>query len=83
MSTLQHTPSDRHRITARSGTALALTALIAIGLALLILTPTGRRTSAQTAGSTTHEAGFTAQAPAPAGSSATPLRTPSRVTTPH
>ena len=51
MSTLHHTPPERHRITARPGTALTLTALIAIGLALLILTPTGHHTSAPTTGS--------------------------------
>jgi len=67
MSTLQNTP-HRNRIRARPGTVLlALTALITIGLALLILTPTGHRATAPTTGSTAHEATLTAQIPAPAG----------------
>jgi hypothetical protein len=48
MSTLQVTPPDRHRIRARPAIALALTGLIAIGLALLIVMPTGHRASAPT-----------------------------------
>jgi hypothetical protein len=52
MSTLQqHTSPDRRRIAARPGAALALTALIAIGLALLILMPTGHGTTTPTTGS--------------------------------
>jgi hypothetical protein len=54
MSTLQDTPPNRHSIRARPGTALALTALIATGLALLILMPTGHRTSAPTTTSIPH-----------------------------
>jgi len=71
VSTLQHTPPDRHRIKARPGIALALTTLIAIGLALLILIPTGHRTSAPTTRSIAQlplqTAALTAQTPAPAG----------------
>ncbi|MGN6169154.1 MAG: hypothetical protein ACTHQQ_13440 [Solirubrobacteraceae bacterium] len=48
MSILQDTPPNRHRISGRPGTALALAALIATGLALLILMPTGHTTSAPT-----------------------------------
>ena len=52
MSTLQqHTSPDRRRIAARPGAVLALTALIAIGLALLILMPTGHGTTTPTTGS--------------------------------
>jgi hypothetical protein len=68
MSTLQDTPPDRHRIRARPGTALALGALIAIGLALLILIPTGHRTSAPTTSGITQplaQAALTTQTPAP------------------
>ena len=67
MSTLQKSPKHHDRIRARRGTALTLGALIAIGLALLILMPTGHRTAAPTTGSTAHEATLTAQIPAPAG----------------
>ena len=67
MSTLQDTPPEPHGIRARRRTVLALSALITIGLALLILTPTGHRTSAPTTGSTAHEAALAAQPPAPAG----------------
>ena len=70
MSTLHHTPPDRQRIRARPGTALSLTAL-AIGLALLILMPTGHRTSAPTTGSVAQSpaqaTGPTAPTPAPTG----------------
>jgi hypothetical protein len=52
MSTLQqHTPPKRHRTPARPGAALALIALAALGVALLILTPTGHRTATPTTGS--------------------------------
>lgn len=71
MSTLEDTRPDRHRITARPGTALALTGLIAIGLALLILMPTGHPTSAPTTIGITQPpseaAALTAQTAAPAG----------------
>jgi hypothetical protein len=71
MSTLHHTPPNRHRIRSRPGTALTLTALIAIGLALLILTPTGHHTSTPTTGGTAQPhlqtAALTDQTPAPAG----------------
>ncbi|MBV9000975.1 MAG: hypothetical protein JO304_18070 [Solirubrobacterales bacterium] len=50
MSTLQNTTQHRDRIRTRIGTgALALAALIAIGLALLILMPIGHRTGQPTA----------------------------------
>jgi hypothetical protein len=45
MSTLQDTRPDRHGIKARPRTTLALSALMAIGLALVILIPTGHRTT--------------------------------------
>jgi hypothetical protein len=71
MSTLQKTPQHHDRIRTRPGTALALGALIAIGLALLILIPTGHRTSARTASSiaqpAAQAAGLTAQSSALAG----------------
>jgi hypothetical protein len=66
MSTLQKSPQHHDRIRTRPGTPLALGALIAIGLALLILMP-GHRTSAPTEGSIAHQAALTAQTPAPAG----------------
>ena len=47
MSTLKNAPQDRDGIRTRPGTAwLALTTLMAIGLALLILMPTDHRTTA-------------------------------------
>jgi hypothetical protein len=50
MSTLQHTRRTRNAITARPGTALiAMSTLVAIGLALLILMTAGHRTPALTA----------------------------------
>jgi hypothetical protein len=67
MSTLQDTTPHRHRIRARPGTALALAALIPIGLALVILTPTSHHTTAPTTGNLAAGAAFTAQTPAPAG----------------
>jgi len=72
MSTLQqHTSPDRRRIAARPGTVLALSALIAIGLALLILMPTGHGTTTPTTGSIARPpaqaAALTAQTPPPGG----------------
>ena len=64
MSTLQNTHRHRHRIRTRLGTGiLALSTLIAIGLALLILEPAGHRTTAET-GSIASQAALTTQAPA-------------------
>ena len=67
MSTLQTIP--RHRESIRTA-LLALTAVIAIAIALLIL-PTGHRTSAPSAGSIAHRpsqaAALTARTAAPAG----------------
>jgi hypothetical protein len=52
MTTLQNTSQHRDRIRTRIGTgAFALAALIAIGLALLILMPTGHRTGQPAGGS--------------------------------
>ena len=72
MSTLQHTTHHCDRIRTRIGTgALGLAALIAIGFALLILMPTGHRTSVPIAGSIAQPhpqaAALTSQTPAPAG----------------
>jgi hypothetical protein len=68
MSTLQNTPQHRDRIRTRLGTGiLALSTLIAIGLALLILMPTGHRTTPPTRGSIATEAALAAQTPARAG----------------
>jgi len=70
MSTLQNTP-QHDRTSSRPGAkVLALTTLAAIGLALLILIPTGHRTSPPTTGSIAQplsQAALTAQTPAPAG----------------
>jgi len=66
MSTLQNTARHHHRI--RTG-ALALGALIAVGLALLIITPTGHGTRAPTTASIAQPlspAALTASTPAPA-----------------
>lgn len=46
LSTMRNIPRRRDRIRARPGIGLALTALFAIGLALLILMPAGRSTGA-------------------------------------
>lgn len=72
MSTLQNTSRHHEGTRTRPGTALlALTGLIVIGLALLILTPTGHRASAPTTGSIaqprSHAAALAAQTPTPAG----------------
>jgi hypothetical protein len=63
MSTPQPTRQSRDTTKTR---VLALTALAAVGLALLILTP-GHRTTAPTAAITAHQTALTAQTPAPAG----------------
>lgn len=71
MSTLQDTPPNRNSIRARPGTALTLSALIATGLALLILMPTGHHPSAPTTTSIPHPhlqtAALAAQTAPPAG----------------
>lgn len=68
MSTLQTTPQPGDRISPRPGAkVLALSTLVAIGLALFILMPTNQRATAPTAHSIAHQAGLTAQTPAPAG----------------
>ena len=68
MSTLQTTPQNGDRISSRKGArVLALSTLVAIGLALLILVPTNQRVAAPTAGNIAHEGTLTAQTPAPAG----------------
>jgi len=71
MSTLQNTPRHRDRITSRLGVALlAVSALIAIGVALLILTSTGQRTIAATKASNAQplsRAALAAEIPARAG----------------
>lgn len=68
MSTLQTTPQHHDRTKTRLGTgALALSTLIALGLALLTLMPANHRAAAPTAGSTALLAAPTAETPAPAG----------------
>ena len=68
MSTLQTTPQHGNRIRSRSGAkVLALSTLAAIGLALLILTPTSPHATAPITDSIARQAGLTAQTPAPAG----------------
>jgi hypothetical protein len=68
MSTLPQTPPKRHRTTARPGAAAALIALAALGVALLILMPTGHRTATPTTGSIaqppSQASALTAQTPA-------------------
>jgi len=72
MSTLQTTSQHRNNTGRRSGgKVLALSTLAAIGLALLILIPTGHRTGAPTARSiaqpVSQASALTAQTPAPGG----------------
>jgi hypothetical protein len=71
MSTLHDTRQHRDSTLTRNGTsALTLAALIATGLALLILTPTGHHTPTSTTGSSapsSQAAALTAQTPAPGG----------------
>ena len=64
MATLQHIPQHRDGIRTRFGTGiLALSVLIAITLALLILEPTGQRTAAPTNVGTATQAVIAAQTP--------------------
>jgi len=68
MSTLQDTRLHPDRIRTRLVTGIiALSALITIGLALLILAPTGHRTAVPTSGSVAPRAVLAARTPAPAG----------------
>jgi hypothetical protein len=67
MSTLQTIPQPGDKTTSRPGAkVLALSTLVAIGLALLILVPTNHRATTPTTGSIAQDA-LTAQTPTPAG----------------
>jgi hypothetical protein len=68
MSTLQTTPQHRNRTSTRlGGKVLLLSALVASGLALLVLAPTNHHAIAPTSSSTAHEAAITTQTQAPVG----------------